>query len=61
MEDTRYQKLIESGRGQGARAKVACTLTNTVIMNTIKHVGKTTAKGMRHTQKRETPAPVYWE
>uniref|UniRef100_UPI00358FF131 uncharacterized protein n=1 Tax=Myxine glutinosa TaxID=7769 RepID=UPI00358FF131 len=38
MEGTRCQKQIENGSEQGARAKVACTLTNTIIMNTIKHV-----------------------
>ena len=57
MEWTRCQKLI--GHGQGARAKVACTVTNAIILNTVKHVASQASKDIRHQHERETPAPVY--
>ena len=59
MEGTRCQKILDGRHEQGARAKVACSLTNTIILNTIKHAARPTSKGMRHQLKRETPAPVY--
>ena len=59
MKGTRCQKLPNSRHEQGTRAKVACTLTSTVILKRIKHAAKPTSKGMCHQQERETPATVY--
>ena len=58
MEGTRCQ-ILDGRHEQGVHAKAACTLTNTIILNTIKHAARPTSKGMRHEQECETPAPVY--
>jgi len=49
----------DSDAALGTRAKIACTLSQLLIFNTVKYASSSDNTVIRHSKERETPFPLY--